>query len=55
MLKGGGDLVHLDQVVNSLGRSVAEHFHRSAQAAERFPDGNQPVSFTLRALFSHVP
>ena len=54
MLKGGGDLVHLDQVVNCLGRSVAEHLHRSTQAAERFPDGNQPVSFTLHALFSHA-
>ena len=48
-------LIGAGEVVNCLGRSVAEHLHRSTQAAERFPDGNQPGALTLRALFSHVP
>ena len=54
MLKGGGDLVHLDQVVNCLGRGFADRLHRSVQAGESLTDQNQSVLFTLHALFSHA-
>ena len=54
MLKGGGDLVHLDQVVNCLGRGFADRLHRSVQAGESLTDRNQSVLFTLHALFSHA-
>ena len=50
---GRNQLVHLveaGEVVQRLGRGVAEHLHRSTQAAERFPDGNQPVSFYAACL-----
>ena len=55
---GPDKLVHLieaGEVVQRLGRGFADLFHRPAQAGADFPDGNQPVSFTLHGLFSHAP
>ena len=51
-------LVHLieaGEVVNRLGRGVAELFHRPVQIRHGFLDGNQAVPFARHAFFSHVP
>ena len=55
MLKGGGDLVHLDQVVKRLGEGSEDRFHRAGQIGQGFTDGNQLAALTLHGLFSHVP
>ena len=43
MLKGGGDLVHLDQVVPRLGEGFEDRFHRAGQIGQGFGNGNQAV------------
>ena len=50
MLKGGGDLVHLDQVVKRLGRGVVDCLHRRVQVGEGITDGNQLAAFTLHGF-----
>ena len=55
MLKGGGDLVHLDQVVKRLGEDSEDRFHRTAQVGQGITDRNQTVFTPLHVLFSHAP
>ena len=59
MLKGGGDLVHLDQVVNCLGRGFADRLHRSVQIGDDFTDRigprRQGFASPLRALDGSGP
>ena len=55
---GRNKLIHLieaGEVVNRLGRGVAELFHRPVQIRDGFLDGNQAVPFARHAFFSHVP
>ena len=51
MLKGGGDLVHLDQVVKCLGEGSEDRFHRAGQIGQGFTDGINPC---LRCM-AHSP
>ena len=48
-------LVGLGEVVERLGRGVADRLDGARQIGQGGGDGNQPVSFTLHGLFSHAP
>ena len=54
MFKGGGDLVHLDQVVTRLGTGFADRLHRAGLAGQGFGNGNRLVSLTLYGLSQEV-
>ena len=47
-------LVGLGEVVERLGRGVADRLDRTAQVGEGIPDRNQAVAFRLHGLFFHV-
>ena len=53
---GPDKLIHLveaGEVVQRLGRSVAERRHRPAQIREGFSNGNQLAALTLHGSLSH--
>ena len=50
MLKGGGDLVHLDQVVKRLGEDSEDRFHRTPKSARASPIGTR---LSLRRCMSY--
>ena len=56
MFKGGGDLVHLDQVVPRLGTGFADRFHGAAHTGEGITDRNQAAVLSLlhSLSFSHA-